>query len=181
MSYDNSRSKVQLGIIFLLLFMVLILSQFVSARGLAVSNERHMQVESAQPIETQKAGCCQTNQELKSDVRVYRDGLDIVLRLRPISFTRKEDNQPDIGLSTAEVASVVPELVSTNGEGRAETVRYDRINLLLINAVKEQQAQIKSLRDTNATLNSRLRVVEKTLRRRTSARAVLPRTEGDVP
>jgi len=181
MTDNNSRGKVQLGTIFLVLFMVLILSQLVPAQGLAFSNQRRMQVESAQPVETLKAGCCQINQELKSDVRVYRDGLDIVLRLRPISFTRKEDNRPDIGLSTEEVARVVPELVSTNGEGEAETVRYERINLLLINAVKEHQAQIKSLRDINATLNSRLRVVEKTLRRRTSARAVLPRTEGDIP
>ena len=58
-------------------------------------------------------------------------------------------------------------------KGEIEGVKYDRVGVVLINAVKEQQAQIEqqrsqiaSLLTANATLNSRLRAIEKRLQRR---------------
>ncbi len=48
----------------------------------------------------------------------------------------------DIGLGAEEVARVSPSLVFTNSAGRVEGVKYERLNILLINAIKEQQAQI---------------------------------------
>jgi hypothetical protein len=40
------------------------------------------------------------------------------------------------------VATVKPLLVIHNDKGEVEGVTYDRINMLLINAIKEQQAEI---------------------------------------
>ena len=48
-----------------------------------------------------------------------------------------------MGLVAEEVAEVEPLLVTTNKQGEIEGVKYDRVGVVLINAVKEQQAQIE--------------------------------------
>ena len=80
---------------------------------------------------------------------------------------------PDMGFVAEEVAKIEPLLVTHNDKGEIEGVKYDRVAVVLINAVKEQQAQIEQqrsqielLRMANATLNSRLQAIEKRLRSR---------------
>ena len=70
-------------------------------------------------------------------------------------------------------SKIEPLLVTHNDKGEIEGVKYDRVAVVLINAVKEQQAQIEQqrsqielLRMANATLNSRLQAIEKRLRSR---------------
>jgi hypothetical protein len=115
----------------------------------------------------------------KTDVQPFRRGLDIVRRLHPISFKWKESGLPDIGLGAEDVAQVAPSFTTTDSKGEITGVKYERLNMLLINAVKEQQGQIEqqhaesmqqqnqiaSLRAANAQLNARLRAVEKSLRK----------------
>ena len=99
--------------------------------------------------------------------------MEILNRLRPISFTWKANGSRDFGLGAEGVAKVEPLLVTHNDKGEIEGVKYDRLNVVLINAVKEQQQrierqqkQIATLLTSNAALNARLRVVEKALRRK---------------
>ena len=101
----------------------------------------------------------------KTNVHSFRLGLDIVQRLHPISFNWKEGGRPDIGLSAEDVAQVAPSFVTTNDKGEVEGVKYDRLNIVLINAVKEQQNEIEKLLAENAALNTRLRNIERTLRK----------------
>ena len=77
-----------------------------------------------------------------------------------------------LGLIAEEVAEIEPLLVTHNGNGKIEGVKYDQIGMVLINAVKEQQAQIQqqqkqieTLRKQNTALNARLRAVEKRSRK----------------
>ena len=102
----------------------------------------------------------------KTNVRPFLGGLDIVRRLRPINFKWKESGLPDIGLGAEDVAKVAPSLTFVNSKGEAEGVKYERLNIVLINAVKQQQEQIETLRTANADLNARLRSVEKVLSKR---------------
>jgi peptidoglycan hydrolase CwlO-like protein len=51
-----------------------------------------------------------------------------------------------MGLVAEEVADVEPLLVIHNDKGEIEGVKYDRVGVVLINAVKEQQAQIEDQR-----------------------------------
>ena len=51
-----------------------------------------------------------------------------------------------MGLGAEEVAKVAPSLVFSNKEGEVEGVKYERLNLLLINAVKKQQQEIEQLK-----------------------------------
>jgi hypothetical protein len=62
--------------------------------------------------------------------------------------------------------SVEPLLVTHNNKGEIEGVKYDRITVALINGMKEQQEQIKTLQALNTQLSARLRAVERVLGQR---------------
>jgi hypothetical protein len=90
--------------------------------------------------------CNGSSLRFKTNVQPFLGGLNVITRLRPISFNWKEGGLPDIGLGAEDVARVAPSFVFTNSRGEVEGVRYERLNMLLINAVKEQQKEIEQLR-----------------------------------
>ena len=67
----------------------------------------------------------------------------MVQRLSPITFNWKANGEADLGLAAESVAIVEPMLVTHNEKNEVEGVKYDRVAVVLINAVKEQQAQIE--------------------------------------
>ena len=83
--------------------------------------------------------------------------MDAVTRLRPITFTRKETGRRGIGLAAEEVKEVEPLLTFDNERGEVEGVRYELVGAVLINAIKEQQAQIERLQEVVARQKSQLR------------------------
>jgi hypothetical protein len=85
---------------------------------------------------------CSSSLRYKTNVTPFHGGLSLIDRLRPIAFDWKTNGEADLGLAAEEVAEVEPLLVIHNESGEVEGVKYDRINVLLINAIKEQQAQI---------------------------------------
>ncbi len=58
----------------------------------------------------------------------------------------------DMGLVAEEVNAVEPLLTSTNAKGEVEGVKYDRVGVVLVNAVKEQQEQIEAQQAKIASL-----------------------------
>jgi hypothetical protein len=60
---------------------------------------------------------------------------------------------------------IIPEAVTKNDKGYL-LVNNDPILWTMLNAIKEQQNQIEILRSQNATLNARLRGVEKALKKK---------------
>jgi hypothetical protein len=86
---------------------------------------------------------CSSSVRYKKNILSLGAGLDVVRRLRPITFRWKEGGQPDLGLIAEEVNSVEPLLVTRNVKGEIEGVKYDRLSAVFINAFKEQQAQIQ--------------------------------------
>ena len=125
-----------------------------------------------------RVGDCSSSLRYKTNLAVYRSGLSVVNRLRPISFTWKEGGMRDVGFGAEDVEKIDPLLVTYNQQGQVEGVKYDRINVVLVNAIKQQQDQIErqqaevlkqqnqieALRTANLALNARLRGVEKALR-----------------
>ncbi len=79
----------------------------------------------------------------KPNIAPFSLGLQLVNRLRPITFDWKADGMHDLGLGAEEVAAVEPLLVTYNKAGQVEGVKYDRVGVVLLNAVKERQAQIE--------------------------------------
>lgn len=86
---------------------------------------------------------CSSSAKYKSNVNSYRPALNIVERLRPVTFNWKDGNALDLGLVAEEVAGIDPLLVTYNDKGDVEGVKYDRIGVVLINVVKEQEKLIE--------------------------------------
>ena len=84
---------------------------------------------------------------------------------------------PDVGLVAEEVGKVEPLLTTTNEEGAVEGVKYDRLSVVLINAIKEQQSQIESLQKLTSRqqsqIDSRDELIQKQVER-------LKRQEADL-
>ena len=69
--------------------------------------------------------------------------MNIINRLRPISFTWKQDGVKDIGFGAEEVEKIAPLFTFRNDKGEIEGVRYDRLGVVFVNAFKEQQTEIE--------------------------------------
>jgi len=83
----------------------------------------------------------------KTNIETIENALDKVERLEGVSFQWKLDGKKDIGLIAENVGSVIPEVVVYEENGvDAEAVDYARLVALLIEAVKEQQAEIEELK-----------------------------------
>ncbi len=98
---------------------------------------------------------CSSSARYKSNVKDFRSGLSLIAKLRPVSFTWTQGGMPDLGLVAEEVADAEPLLTTTVG-GRVEGIKYDRIGVVLINAVQEQQDQIQAGKDEIENLREKL-------------------------
>ena len=90
------------------------------------------------------ATCSSSSLRYKTNVETFGSGLSIVNRLNPISFDWKEDGMKDIGFGAEDVARVDPLFVTYNRKGEVEGVKYDRLSVVFVNALKEQQTQIEA-------------------------------------
>ena len=82
---------------------------------------------------------------LKTNVETLSGSLDAVKSLRGVSFDWLENGGSEIGVIAQEVEAVLPDVVSTNDEG-IKSVKYGNMVAVLIEAIKEQQAQIDELK-----------------------------------
>jgi hypothetical protein len=89
---------------------------------------------------------CSSSRRYKSNIIALHSGLSLINRLHPVTFDWKQSGEHDLGLVAEEVARVEPLLVTHNDRGEIEGVKYDRVAVVLLNAVKEQQAQIQAQR-----------------------------------
>ena len=113
-----------------------------------------------------------SDERLKNIKGRFTPGLKAVMQLRPLRYEYKPDNAlglklegEQVGFSAQAVQRVIPEAVAKNDKGYL-LVNNDPIMWTMLNAIKEQQNQIETLRAQNAALNARLRSVEKSLRKK---------------
>jgi hypothetical protein len=91
--------------------------------------------------------------KLKQNIFTIDSALEKVKNLRGVYYTRKDDetNKRKVGVIAQEIELVLPEVVMKNvkEETKEETlsVDYGNITALLIEAIKEQQTTIESLKD----------------------------------
>lgn len=88
-----------------------------------------------------------SSRRYKENIRPFLSGLDYVLKMNPVTFTyieRPEDTNPILGLIAEDLDEIgLTELVSYNKDNLPEAVSYDKISVVLINAVKELDGEIK--------------------------------------
>jgi hypothetical protein len=87
---------------------------------------------------------------LKHDIKTIEGGLEIVEKLRGVTYKRKdtEKDKENIGVIAQEVEEILPQIVNTaNDEMGTKSVDYGKITSVLIEAVKELSARVKELED----------------------------------
>ena len=100
---------------------------------------------------------CSSSARYKRNIASFDSGLNIVRRLQPVTFNWRADNTADFGLVAEDVAKIEPLLASYNEKGEVEGVKYDRVGVVLLNAVKQQQAQIERQNELLEKQNEQLR------------------------
>lgn len=72
-----------------------------------------------------------------------------LLALEPVTFNYNEDekNTTQYGLIAEDVAEIFPETILYDSEGNIMSVRYDKIDNLLIHAIQELHAQNQELKN----------------------------------
>lgn len=110
-----------------------------------------------------KLGVFLSARRFKTDVADMSAVSEALLALRPVTFHYKPELDktgiPQFGLVAEEVETVNPDLVTRDKQGKVSTVRYEAINVMLLNEflkehkrVEEQQATISQLKqDLQAT------------------------------
>jgi hypothetical protein len=92
---------------------------------------------------SQQISVCSSSIRYKTNIANWGSGLNLLNRLRPVTFDWKDTQAHDLGLVAEEVAEAEPLLVTRNEKGEVEGVKYDRLSAVFINAFKEQQDQIE--------------------------------------
>jgi hypothetical protein len=72
----------------------------------------------------------------KKDIIAISESLNNVRQLQGVYYTRIEDESKHIGFIADDVYKVYPELVEVK-DGEVESLRYQRITAVLVEAVKE--------------------------------------------
>ncbi|MET3029485.1 tail fiber domain-containing protein [Flavobacterium sp. UW10123] len=109
-------------------------------------------------------GTIQTSDiRLKKNIEPLKYGLEDVMKIDPISYTWKDDasNKMKVGVSAQQVQKVLPEVVDVaNDEANTLGVNYAEMVPVLINAIKEQQTQIKEKDTKILNLENRMEKLE---------------------
>ena len=100
----------------------------------------------------------------KHNIETLTAASDSLRQLRGVRFVRNASGQADLGLIAEEVAEVFPELVQRNSStGQVESLNYMGLSAVLVEAMKEQQAQLdqqqkelSAYREVVTTLDSKI-------------------------
>jgi hypothetical protein len=84
-----------------------------------------------------------SSRRFKTNIQTLPNALAKVEKMRGVSYDLKATGKHEIGVIAEEVGAVVPEVVTWEANGKdAKGVDYARLTALLIEATKEQQAEI---------------------------------------
>jgi len=112
---------------------------------------------------TGQIATCASSARYKQNIASFHKGLDLLNRLRPVTFDWKNSTEHDLGLIAEDVAKVEPLLVTHDKEGAIQGVKYAQLNVVLINAIKEQQTQLASYQRQATLQQEQLKRQEKRL------------------
>lgn len=104
-----------------------------------------------------------SSRRFKEDVRPVDDAMDKVLALQGVKYRWDAEHgaQPDVGFIAEDVGRVIPEVVDYEADGtNAAGLRYDRLTVYAVEAIKQLHADLK-MRDAEiAALRERIEQLE---------------------
>ena len=104
-----------------------------------------------------KLGFQVSSRRYKDDIKLMDKASEALFALKPVSFRYKREidpaRSPDFGLIAEDVATVNPDLVARDEDGKIVTVRYQAVNAMLLNEfLKEHRKVEQQRRDFVVTL-----------------------------
>src|SRR5438045_3544431 len=102
-----------------------------------------------------KLGTTTSSRRFKDDIKRMDQASEAILALKPVTFRYKQQidpkGVPQFGLVAEEVEKVNPDLVVRDKEGKPYSVRYDQVNVMLLNEfLKEHKAFLEEHRKVEA-------------------------------
>ena len=87
-----------------------------------------------------------SDENFKINVKPMDNALNKIKGLQGVTYNWKNDGANEIGFIAQDVEKIIPEVVRTTGEEGGYAMDYSRMTALLVEGIKEQQAQIETLR-----------------------------------
>jgi hypothetical protein len=81
----------------------------------------------------------------KENIKPLEPALNKVEQLNPVTYNKIGVVEEEIGLIAEEVAELFPEVVTYNEAGQPQGVQYQRLSVILLKAMQEQNAVIAAL------------------------------------
>ena len=86
-----------------------------------------------------------SDKRLKKNIKTVENALDKAMALRGVAFDWKEGGAKSIGLVAQETEVIIPEIVTHDDNGYLG-IKYTNLIGVLVEAIKEQQVQINTLK-----------------------------------
>ena len=100
-----------------------------------------------------------SSQRYKENIQTITGSIESIRHLRGVTFNWKDTGAPSIGLIAEEVQATLPSLVEIK-EGEPIGVNYQALVGLIIEAVKEQEHEIKNNLELITAQNDRIKELE---------------------
>jgi hypothetical protein len=102
-----------------------------------------------------------SSQRFKDLIKPMDKASEAILALKPVTFHYKKDIDPkgipQFGLVAEEVQKVNPALVTRDTKGEVYTVRYDAVNVMLLNEFLKEHQKVQKLEAALAVVNEQLK------------------------
>jgi hypothetical protein len=94
-----------------------------------------------------KLGTVVSSRRFKHDIKPMDKASEKILALKPVSFQYNSDaeNTPRFGLIAEDVAEVGPDLVVRDKEGKPLSVRYEDVNVMLLNEFLKEHRKVEQM------------------------------------
>jgi trimeric autotransporter adhesin len=107
-----------------------------------------------------KLGVFLSARRYKENIQPMKNTSAALFSLKPVTFRYKHQfdgsGTPQFGLIAEEVAAVNPDLVVHDSKGEVSTVRYEAINVMLLNEFLKEHQKVEQLEATVADLATQL-------------------------
>jgi uncharacterized coiled-coil protein SlyX len=107
-------------------------------------------------------GTINSSRRFKKDIKPMDQTSEAILALKPVTFhykdgdTKKARETPQYGLIAEDVAAVNPDLIVRDKDGEIYSVRYDAVNVMLLNEFLKEHKKVGEQQTNITQLNSRM-------------------------
>jgi hypothetical protein len=99
-----------------------------------------------------KLGAIVSSRRFKDEIKPMQQASEVIHDLKPVSFRYKREIEPTrprgFGLIAEDVEKLNPDLVTRGSDGKANSVRYDAVNAMLLNEFIKEHKKVQELEAT---------------------------------